>query len=298
MQKIFKYPVDNNTMGDRTRSVMLTIIIVCSIFILFSLPSTIAATIHGTIYDLSLTQEKNAQVEINTMPRQFYISKDGTYSLNVPNGPYLISAYTEDSSVHENISFENDGEYTIDLVLIQDHQYHVLINNTTINGTANNIADDLKNSNPSDMNLIGNSIKNIPDTEIIIYTIISMIIIILIIILIFYKYLQSRKNTDKKTSSRKKTKISIPKNYHRYESTTRMENKKETKRDNLTKTDEYSEKIFSLIKEHKRMTQKELRKEIPLSEAKISLVVTELEHEGKIKKIRKGRGNIIIFVRE
>jgi len=38
-----------------------------------------------------------------------------------------------------------------------------------------------------------------------------------------------------------------------------------------------------------------LRKEmLYLSEAKISLILTELEHKGKIEKIKKGRGNVIV----
>ena len=49
-----------------------------------------------------------------------------------------------------------------------------------------------------------------------------------------------------------------------------------------------------LSKEGGRTTQRELRTVIPLSEAKISLLLTELEHEGIIQKIKKGRGNIII----
>ena len=44
-----------------------------------------------------------------------------------------------------------------------------------------------------------------------------------------------------------------------------------------------------------RTTQKEIRKQIPLSEAKISLMIAELEHKGTIEKIKKGRGNIIIL---
>ena len=44
-----------------------------------------------------------------------------------------------------------------------------------------------------------------------------------------------------------------------------------------------------------RTTQKEIRKKMPFSEAKISLMITELENEGKIKKIKRGRGNIIIL---
>lgn len=44
-----------------------------------------------------------------------------------------------------------------------------------------------------------------------------------------------------------------------------------------------------------RTTQKEIRKHFPLSEAKVSLMITELESKGKIEKIKKGRGNIIIL---
>lgn len=56
------------------------------------------------------------------------------------------------------------------------------------------------------------------------------------------------------------------------------------------------EQITKIIKqEGGRTTQKEIRKQIPLSEAKISLIIAELEHKGVIEKIKKGRGNIIIL---
>jgi uncharacterized membrane protein len=42
-----------------------------------------------------------------------------------------------------------------------------------------------------------------------------------------------------------------------------------------------------------RLTQKELRKKLGYSEAKISLMVADLEDRGLVKKIKKGRGNII-----
>lgn len=44
-----------------------------------------------------------------------------------------------------------------------------------------------------------------------------------------------------------------------------------------------------------RVNQKELRKEFHLSEAKISLMVTELESLGLVKRIKKGRGNVIVL---
>jgi uncharacterized membrane protein len=47
-------------------------------------------------------------------------------------------------------------------------------------------------------------------------------------------------------------------------------------------------------KEGGRVSQKDLRKEFHLSEAKISLMVTELESLGLVKKIKKGRGKGVV----
>jgi uncharacterized membrane protein len=55
-------------------------------------------------------------------------------------------------------------------------------------------------------------------------------------------------------------------------------------------------KLLEKIKKNNgRITQKELRKEFPLSEAKISLAITELEHKNKVEKIKRGRTNVIIL---
>ncbi len=59
--------------------------------------------------------------------------------------------------------------------------------------------------------------------------------------------------------------------------------------------DEVFAMVLSLLKKNKRMTQKEIRREVPMSEAKISLVLTELENKGIVKKIKKGRGNVIVL---
>ncbi|MFH0797829.1 MAG: carboxypeptidase regulatory-like domain-containing protein [Candidatus Woesearchaeota archaeon] len=56
------------------------------------------------------------------------------------------------------------------------------------------------------------------------------------------------------------------------------------------------DKLVKIIKdEGGRATQKDIRKRLGLSEAKISLMVAELESKGIVKKIKKGRGNIIIL---
>lgn len=54
-----------------------------------------------------------------------------------------------------------------------------------------------------------------------------------------------------------------------------------------------SKQVLDIIKSEQRLTQKELRKKLPWSEAKVSLVIADLEERGLIKKIKKGRGNII-----
>lgn len=56
------------------------------------------------------------------------------------------------------------------------------------------------------------------------------------------------------------------------------------------------DKVLDFIKkEDGRTTQKDIRKAFNLSEAKISLMITELEHNGIVEKIKKGRGNVIIL---
>ena len=42
-----------------------------------------------------------------------------------------------------------------------------------------------------------------------------------------------------------------------------------------------------------RATQKELREALGFSDAKLSLIISELEHSGYVKKFKRGRGNII-----
>jgi len=59
--------------------------------------------------------------------------------------------------------------------------------------------------------------------------------------------------------------------------------------------DETKKYLDFIKKQGGRTTQKEIRKNFPMSEAKISLIITELEHKGKIQKIKKGRSNVIIL---
>ncbi|MFH1256204.1 MAG: hypothetical protein V1494_02830 [Candidatus Diapherotrites archaeon] len=59
------------------------------------------------------------------------------------------------------------------------------------------------------------------------------------------------------------------------------------------------EKAKTVIDALKRMggraNQKELRERTGIGEAQLSLIVSELEAEGIVKKFKKGRGNIVVL---
>jgi uncharacterized membrane protein len=62
-----------------------------------------------------------------------------------------------------------------------------------------------------------------------------------------------------------------------------------------TLPDDLREVVRIIERNGGRITQLDLRKALPYSEAKVSLMVTDLENRGIVKKIKKGRGNVIIL---
>ena len=198
------------------------------LLILFLLPVTFAATIEGTIYNLNLEIVDQAIVEINTEPIQKILT-DGTYSLEVFEGEYLLTAYFEETYIEEDVLIKKEGNYKIDLFLFPDTREE----------------EEIFDEPYSVDKLYDNGNKNYWW--------------FLLLLILFLPFLFKKKKTE---------------------------------------TDPLEEKVYSIIKKEKRITQKELRKLIPFSEAKISLMVSELEHKGVLKKIKKGRGNIIVLVKK
>ncbi|RLI80260.1 hypothetical protein DRP05_01365 [Archaeoglobales archaeon] len=63
--------------------------------------------------------------------------------------------------------------------------------------------------------------------------------------------------------------------------------------------DELPEDLIEVVeiikKKGGRITQKELRKKLGYSEAKMSLIIADLERRGIVEKVKKGRGNVIFL---
>ncbi len=70
--------------------------------------------------------------------------------------------------------------------------------------------------------------------------------------------------------------------------------KKEHAKPEKKELDKDAKKILEVLAVNEgRMTQKELKETLNYSDSKISLILAELEHEGAIKRFKRGRGNII-----
>ena len=207
-----------------------------------------AATVHGTVYNLLLEPQGNVIVEVNSIPKQTFISKDGDYSFNLANGNYIITAkYSADSqlisSANESISIVGEGDFVLDFILFDETD--------------------------EDFELLDNSGIDIDAEEKSYVWLFILILLLATTAFGIFFYLRNKpivKETNRDSNSGK----SIQK--------------------------EELENVLSIIKsESGRITQKELRKKLNLSEAKVSLMVAELESLGNVKKIKQGRGNIIVL---
>ncbi len=200
-----------------------------------------AATISGGIYDEGLTKLKDVVVQVNSTPQQTMVSKDGNYIFTLPKGAYKITAdYKGISSVEENITVAQEGNYVLDLILFP---------------TLEEVEEDT-----SELPEIAQEAEGFSPVFIVIFI---MIIIIIFIII--------------KKIKKPKLLLSVERQIE------------ESSKEDLNE-------LISVVKKlGGRTTQKDLRKELPYSEAKISLMLTELEHKKKIERIKKGRGNVIIL---
>ncbi len=83
-----------------------------------------AATISGIVYNgLTLETQKDSVLTIDTTPVQMKVSKYGAYSFIVENGMYTIEGTYRENGVEtlfdqRTITVENDGEYTVDMILL------------------------------------------------------------------------------------------------------------------------------------------------------------------------------------
>ncbi len=228
-----------------------------SLLFLVLLYSVSAATITGTIYDIELNEVDNAIVEVNTTPTQRVVSTNGTYSLDIPLGTYEITAKYRPDQVFLFITKEP-------LIVKEEGRYNLDL------FVFPDLTEEDKFLNDTEENF-----EVIEEKEPKGVAYFTMIVVLVAALIALLKLIFAEKKQEKKKAGKKQKPMA----------------EKE-----VVVEDEDLAHVMKIIKRNGgRATQKDIRKEMPLSEAKISLMIAELEEKGLVKKIKKGRGNIIIL---
>lgn len=230
-----------------------------TVFLLFVFSFSLAeaATLRGTIYNLNLDPEPNVLISINTQPEQKLLAKEGSYIFVLNSGKYMLTAKKGTLEIEEEVDISQEGDYTIDIFLIPDTADEEDLWNET--------QQELVEEEPGGLKW-------------------QYAVALLIILWALWRYQKVRRKFGPLRLFRKKIKEESKKTLEQH-------------REELAKEPGSLDKALEIIKKHDgRISQKELRKEmLYLSEAKISLILTELEHKGKIEKVKKGRGNVVIL---
>ena len=217
-------------------------------------PVAYGAEVFGVLYSRNLDPVTNVIIEVNSVPLQRVISRDGSYSFNLDEGIYTITAKItiDDEEViiaQEDITIGNrERRYIVDLFVDPG----VIIPSE-------------RNGSESESNTI--------TLLIIALSSITVIAISTILALLLIK---------KKKKKQESTEYTI------------QYTNDEPQVIHNEKIDPLEKKILEIIaKEDGTITQKEIRKQIDLSEAKISSVLSELTKTNRIEKIKKGRINVL-----
>lgn len=219
-----------------------------------------AAIVNGTFYEWSDFEKplKNVlmEVEKNSTLISYKVSSDGTYSFDLSPGNYSIIGKYYRNSVLDLI-----GERKITITEADRfREFDILLFPPT----------DSENEYLGDINLTEDlELKTETDLS-------PYLVIISIVSLSFLIIYRIKKKTGLKAAP-------LPVEPEKIETAA----KKELPEDLRNLHD-------MILKAGGRTTQKELRKKLACSEAKVSLMLDDLENRGLIKKIRKGRSNIII----
>ncbi len=218
-----------------------------------------AATLQGTVYNEKLEVEKDVLIEIDTVPGQKYLSQDGSYNFELSVGSYNLVAQKGFYVISEEVEVVSEGVFVFDLFLLP--------------GFADE--DELWQDTNEEL-FVEEEDSGYSNWR---YWLAGLIVLILL-----FRFFRVRRRWGGLRKFRKKKKVEAKKSI--------AEHKEE-----LEKEPGYLEQVLLIIEKNDgRITQRKLRHEmLHLSEAKVSLILTELEHKGKIEKVKKGRGNVILL---
>ena len=275
-------------------------------------------TVHGSVYDwATFSTLNNAVVKVYTTPDMSLqgnvVARNGTYSFSLPEGSYMIVATSgipgspDEVTATENLTVPASGERVIDLILFPPGSLDDLAGFTdssltptdtpTISPTEQPVATPEPSKDDMVLWLGGGAI--------------AMAIVAIIAGLVLLRALKPKTTEERKPAPEVPATnvITLPPP----EPAPPMEEQKPAEQplqpepqtqaqqppsvQSLLLPEDCRQVLAIIEKNDGRITQLDLRKMLPYSEAKVSLIVSDLESRGLVKKIKKGRGNVLILNR-
>ena len=248
---------------------------------------TYSSRVSGMVWDaVKMGPGEGMAVEINTTPVQREITgPDGSYLFELGPGTYYL-VVKKISQKHEleqvasqGIVISKEGNYTLDLLAFY----------------SDISVPDFGNDSEFEIPSIPDQGKATPKKPDDLFLIILAAAFLALTLLIGTHYLFGKKKGGPEPKPEPKE-SQLAKEKPRQEEPVKEENFATPIPQRKEKLPSDLKQIIQIMKRNEgRMTQRDLRKEIPLSEAKVSLMITDLENRGWIKRIKQGRGNILIL---
>lgn len=255
------------------------------------------AVVHGTAYEWSTFEAlENVIVEVNSTPPQFLVASSGNYSFDLPEGGYTIRAEYYQNNVleycaEENITIHSDGEFVLDLLMFPPIEEEFLYEEI-------NISEELYDYEEPDETEDGG-----------VSLVFLYAIAIFFIVIAGYAVFLRKKSNSGEPGSERDDGVAVEVGDVGYNipddvseplplplPPIELEPPEPPESPEPSELPSDLQEVISIVRgSGGRITQKDLRTRLSCSEAKVSLMVTDLTDRGLVKKVKKGRGNVIIL---
>jgi uncharacterized membrane protein len=259
--------------------------------VVFAICASLAsgAVVHGTTYEWSTFEAlENTIVEVDSSPPQFMVASFGSYSFDLPEGTYTIRAEYYQGNVleyyaEENITIIGGGDFVLDLLMFPPIEDSFLCEGI-------NFSEDLYDYEDPD-GIVG-------EEDSMVFPVAIAIFFILIAGYAVFLWRGRKMRESDATGAharRDAARYEPPEPAIKQEPAPEYEEMKSRVSDESDLPSDLKEVLLVIRDGGGRITQKELRARLKYSEAKVSLMITDLEARGMVKKVKKGRGNVIIL---